>query len=206
VTIPPCLITLGTPATERTMIPDESLLNKLAVRLSQPPAYAEQNVYGSILTASAALYGRGPSEPDLTQPTGFDPEAAALFEAVVESAYLVGNADGEFDERERKAFQHVVVAACQGAVAERQVEALLADLGDQLAEDGIDKRLRMVARTVTKPDHQREVLRVAALLAHVSGGVSKVERDVLEQLTREFDLEPSALELALGEAERVTAD
>ena len=40
----------------------------------------------------------------------------------------------------------------------------------------------MVARTITRPDHQQEVLRIAALMAHISGGVSEPERNVLEQL------------------------
>jgi hypothetical protein len=116
---------------------DESLLNKVANKLGQPPAYAEEGSKGSILTLAAAFYGSRPMGEEVTQPTGFDPEAAALFEAVVESAYLVAHADGEFDDSERAAFQHVVVSACEGAVAARQVTALLADLEDQLHEDGL---------------------------------------------------------------------
>jgi tellurite resistance protein len=50
----------------------------------------------------------------LTQPTGFDPEAARLFEAIVESAYLVATADGHFDSAEQVAFQQVVLAGCGG--------------------------------------------------------------------------------------------
>ena len=94
-------------------------------------------------------------------------------------AFLVANADGDFDGTEQAAFEHVVVAACRGAVDERQVSALLADLHDQLEEDGMGKRIQMVARTISREDHAREVLRVSSLLAHVSGGVSAVERDVL---------------------------
>src|SRR5262245_21120893 len=129
---------------------DESLLRRVADKLGQPPSYADEGAKGSILTLAAAFYGSRPLDDDVTQPTGFDPEAAALFEAVVESAYLVAHADGEFDADERAAFQHVVLAACEGAVAARQVEALLADLEDQLAEDGLDKRIRMVGRAIAR--------------------------------------------------------
>lgn len=185
---------------------DESLINKVAVKLGAPPSYAPEGAKGSILTVAAASYGSRPEGEEVTQPTGFDPMAAALFEAVVESAYLVANADGEFDDTEQAAFRQVVVVACGNRVGEPQVRALLADLADQLEEDGMDKRVKMVGRTIQKADHAREVLRVASLLAHVSGGVSEEERDVLQKLTSEFALDTAALEEALKEAEQALKD
>jgi tellurite resistance protein len=186
-------------------VPDFSLLGKVASQLSQPPSYAAEGAKGSILSIAASSYGWKADE-EVTQPTGFDPEAARLFEAVVEAAYLVANADGEFDDQEREAFQHVVVSACAGMIVERQVGALLADLADQFSEDGLEKRVQMVARSVVKEDHAREVLRIAALLAQVSGGVSNVEREVLGKLASEFKLESSAIERALTEAEQAIRD
>ena len=124
---------------------------------------------------------------------------------MVEGAFLVANADGDFDPTEQAAFEHVVVTACAGAVAERQVSALLADLHDQLEEDGLDKRVQMVARSISREDHAREVLRVSSLLAHVSGGVSPVEREVLDKLSREFKLTSTAVEQAIEEAARALA-
>src|SRR5579859_5420840 len=114
----------------------------------------------SILSLAAASYGARPTE-DATVPTGFDPVAVALFEAIVEGAYLVANADGVFDEGERRTFEHVVVAACGGTVPAQQIASLVSDLRDQLDEDGMDRRIQMVARSVTKRDHAREVLRIA---------------------------------------------
>src|SRR5687768_18465653 len=115
----------------------ENIIGKVAQALSRAPAYSQRGVKESILVAAATSYGEK-SPDDLTQPTGFDPEAARLFEAIVESAYLVANADGEFDETERQTFEHVVVAACEGKVAHEQIAALLQDLDDQLVEDGAD--------------------------------------------------------------------
>lgn len=184
---------------------DTTLIGKVLNQLSRPPAYAERGVKDSILVASAASYGAH-SEDDLTQPTGFDPEAARLFEAVVESAYLVATADGEFDAKEQSAFQHVVLQACGGRVAERQITALLADLHDQLAEDGVDKRIQMVARSIARQDHGREVLRVAALLAHVSGGVSEIERSVLDRLAQALGLNAAATSSALSEVANALSD
>lgn len=187
-------------------VPDESLLGKVATQLSRPPAYASGTAKASILSIAAASYGWKSNSDELTQPTGFDPEAARLFESVVEAAFLVANADGDFDEKEQTAFRHVVVTACQGFVVERQVSALLADLTDQLAEDGVDKRVQMVSKSIVREDQAREVLRIAALLAYVSGGVSDVERTVLGKLAEELKLDSTAVDAAVDAAGHAIAD
>src|ERR1044071_9818376 len=90
-------------------LPDESILGKVATQLSRPPSYAAGTAKASILSIAAASYGWKSGGDEVTQPTGFDPEAARLFESVVEAAFLVANADGEFDVTEQAAFRHVVV-------------------------------------------------------------------------------------------------
>jgi tellurite resistance protein len=181
--------------------PDSSLIGKVARQLTQAPAYAETaGAQSSLLSLAARSYGWKVDSDELTQPTGFDPEAARLFEAVVEGAFLVANADGDFDGTEQAAFQHVVVSACAGRVGEPQVSALLADLHDQLGEDGMQKRIERLGRAITREDHAREVLRVSSLLAHVSGGVSVVERELLDKLAAEFKLTDAAVDQAIEEA------
>jgi tellurite resistance protein len=100
----------------------------------------------------------------------------------------------------------VVLLACAGRVAERQVAALLADLSEQLAEDGIDKRIDMVGRAVRRPEQAREVLRGAALLAQVSGGVSQVERDVMQRLANKLGLMDSLVDEVLLEAKKAMVE
>jgi tellurite resistance protein len=182
-------------------VPSQSLLDKVASKLRES-SLSPGSRPGSILALSAAQYGSHQGEDDLTQPTGFDPEAAALFEAVVESAYLVANADGDFDATEQEAFEKIVLSACGGSVTAAQLHALLADLADLLEEDGADKRAHMVARAIARPEQAREVLRVAALIAEVSDGVSEVERRTLDRLAEEFRLPPGAVDAALVEVER----
>jgi tellurite resistance protein len=178
--------------------PDQSLIERVARGIARPQS-AGGNL--SILAQAATSYGVRPIVDEATVPTGFDPAAAALFEAVVEAAFLVANSDGVFDDDERAAFQSVVANACGDVLQISQLDALLADLCEQLAEDGMEKRTRMVARTITKPEHQLEVLRIAALMAHISGGVSDQERAVLEQLARGFGLAPEAVTDALSDSE-----
>ena len=158
----------------------------------------------SILSLAAASYGSRPSE-DATVPTGFDPLAVVLFEAIVEGAFLVANADGVFDEEERRAFERVVVAACGGAVGSQQIAALVGDLSDQLEEDGIDRRIGAVTGVVTKKEHALEVLRIAALLAQASDDVSAVERQTLEKLASGWSLGAGAVDAALADVKTALA-
>ena len=115
------------------------------------------------------------------------------------------NADGQMDKEERTAFQSVVTEACNNLVQRTQLSALLQDLAEQLAEDGLEKRVRFVSRMIQRRDHQNEILRIAALMAHVSRGVDEGERVVLEKLARAFDLDAGAVDRALHEAEAALA-
>jgi len=180
---------------------DKSFLSQVANRIATPH-YAPAAGEASILTVAAGSFGfRSTScEQELTMPTGFDPTVAALFECIVEAAYLVATADGVFDEAERGAFHHVVLEACRGAVTTEQLQALFSDLNDQFKEDGLDKRIQMIARTVRRAEHRREVIRIAALLAHVSGGVCDAERQVMSKLASAFELDPSEVDAVLQEA------
>jgi len=178
-------------------VADARLLEKVARGLNEPWAAKEAGAQGSILTVAAGVYGARPAAEETTIPTGFDPQAAALFEAIVEAAYVVSAADGVLDDSEREAFAQVVSEACGGAVDEDQIADLLADLRDHLREDGLDTRVGAIALAVLKPEHRREVLRMAGLLAHVSGGVSGVEKAVLEKLAAAFQLEPREVDAAL---------
>jgi tellurite resistance protein len=186
---------------------DDNLLSRVAKRLSEPPRFSPGQDPRAMLVRLATAFSSGeqPLEDEITRPTGFNPFAAALFEAVLESAFLVANADGHFDSDEQNAFVHVVIEACGGQVSEAQLQALLADLAQQLAEDGSDKRVEMVGRTITRPEHGEEVLRIAGLLAHASAGVSLVERRLLEQLAERFGLPDGALERVLGEVQSVVS-
>lgn len=186
---------------------DDDKVNILARVARTPPTGAVPipgEVPTSVLVLAAASYGARPLD-DATVPTGFDPIAVALFEAIVEGAYLVASADSVVDDEERRTFERVVVAACGGSVAPQAVGALVSDLADQLAEDGLDKRIAAVADMVRRAQHGREVLRVAALLASASGGVSHEEREVLQKLATALGLEAAAVEGCLDEVKGALA-
>jgi tellurite resistance protein len=174
------------------------LLGRVARSATKPGQLADPEHPVSILSLAAASYGARP-EDDATVPTGFDPVAVALFESIVEGAYLVAAADGVVDEEERQTFEHVVVTACGGAVAPQQIAELVGDLADQLTEDGVDRRVSMLARQVTKRDHALEIVRIGALLAEASNGVGAEERVVLGKIAAALKLEDGAVDAALND-------
>jgi tellurite resistance protein len=117
----------------------------------------------------------------------------------------VAHADGVFDDEEKKTFERVVLAACGGTVAPKQIEGLMSDLGDQLSEDGLDVRVAALARTATKREHAQEVLRIAALLAQSSADVSPVEREVLGKIAKACGLEATQVDAALEDVKKALA-
>jgi tellurite resistance protein len=185
------------------MVTDDKI-NLLAKVARTPYGASVDGKDRSILTLAAASYGSRPTD-ESTVPTGFDARAAALFEAIVEGAYLVATADGVFDDAERQTFERIVTAACGGTVPQRHIGDLLADLQDQLDEDGIDLRLKRLSDAITRPEHCLEVLRIAALIAQVSEDVSDVERALLEKLAKAMKLEASDLDAALVDVKKSLA-
>jgi tellurite resistance protein len=155
----------------------------------------------AILSLAAASYGARPSD-DMTVPTGFDPVAVALFESIVEGAFLVANADGRFDDDERGTFERIVVEACGGTVGSQQIAALLGDLQKQLRGEGMDRRIEQLAKSVTKREHGQEVLRFCCLMAQASDRISAGEREVLTKIAATFGLDAADVQSALADAER----
>jgi tellurite resistance protein len=188
------------------MLAPESVVNEPrivaladAIRSAPSATAPEGPARSSIVALAAASYGARTPE-DVTVPTGFDPAAVALFETIVEGAYLVANADGAFDDQERRVFERMVVEACGGTVTSQQIAALLCDLHSQLRAGGIDRRIESVAASVSKREHAKEVLRVAALMAQASHGVSEIERAVVAKLGARCGLDGSDVDEALADA------
>lgn len=154
----------------------------------------------SILALAAAAFG-AQQPPDRTPPTGFDPATVALFEGLVECAYLVANADGVFDERERETFERLVHASCGGVVSGRQIAALVDDFQAMLEEDGLDARLNAAASAFKRRSHAEEALRVAVAMAHASSGVSEEERAFIDRLASRCSLTAEDISAAYSEVE-----
>src|SRR5688500_6063607 len=99
-----------------TMLTDDRI--NLLARVARASKSHDRASDPSILTLAAASYGSRPTD-ESTVPTGFDPFAAALFESIVEGAFIVAKADGVFDDEERRTFERIVTAVCGGSVSNR---------------------------------------------------------------------------------------
>ena len=185
-----------------TMVTDEARIHLLA-RIARSGDDKAQGP-ASILALCAAAYGARPPE-EATVPTGFDPHAVALFETIVEAAYLVANADGTIDEAEKKVFERVVVSACGGTVTAKQLQGLLSDLNDQATEDGVEKRIAAMAAAVQKKEQAMEVLRIAALLADASEGVSEVESAMMRKMAAALGLQEKQVDVAIADVRAALA-
>ncbi len=176
----------------------QARLLALAAKSSRAVA-TEAPVTPSILVLAAASYGARPVG-DTTIPTGFDPVAVTLFESIIEAAYLVATADGTFDDDERRVFEGILSEACGAAVPPQQITALIADLHNQLRQEGIERRIANLAVGQSKTEHAHEVLRVAALVGQASHGVSAVEKGVLERIASSFGLSSTDVDAAVARA------
>jgi tellurite resistance protein len=77
----------------------------------------------------------------------------------------------------------------------------LAPVAVGIEEDGVDARVKMVSGIVESDDHAHEVLRIAALMAHISGGVDDTERKIMDQLAAGFGLGGDSVQSALDQAQ-----
>jgi len=181
--------------------PEKSFLDRVAQAIAQPGPNAPRGVRHSILAQAARVHGQRPLGDEATAPTGFDPNAAALFEGTVETAYLVATADGPLDPTEDAVLRAIVGIGCDGKVSVEQMEALFSELVAARERETEAERVAHIAEMISNRDHQHEVLRIAAIMARASGGVRPQERAVLETLALSFGLATPAVDKALVDAE-----
>jgi len=180
--------------------PDEKFLERVTQCIAQPGPNAPRGVRHSILAQAARLAQSRPVGDEATAPSGFDPAAAALFEGTVESAYLVATTDGPLSSTEDAVLRAIVGIGCDGKVSPEQIEALFGELVATQKRESEEERVAHIAQMITQQDHQREVLRIAAIMARASGGVRPEERALLERIAQRFTLGSAAVDEVIAEA------
>jgi tellurite resistance protein len=141
----------------------------------------------SVIALAAAAYASQPSV-DSTTPTGFDPFAVTLFEAIVEAAFLVATADGVFDADEREVFSRIVAASAENALPRSDLNGLIEELAEHLAIDGVDRRVARIAQSVRRPEQKIALLRVAILVALANDTISETEEALIARLCNALDV------------------
>lgn len=141
----------------------------------------------SVIALAAAAYASQPSV-DSTTPTGFDPFAVTLFEAIVEAAFLVATADGVFDADEREVFSRIVAASAENALPRSDLNGLIEELAEHLAIDGVDRRVARIAQSVRRPEQKIALLRVAILVALANDKISETEEALIARLCNAIEV------------------
>lgn len=141
----------------------------------------------SVIALAAAAYASQPSV-DSTTPTGFDPFAVTLFEAIVEAAFLVATADGVFDSGEREVFSRIVAASAENALPRSDLNGLIEELAEHLAIDGVDRRVARIAQSVRRPEQKIALLRVAILVALANDTISETEEALIARLCNALEV------------------
>jgi len=181
--------------------PEERFIERVASVVAQPSKNAPRGVRSSILAQAARMHGLRPLGDESTAPTGFDPAATALFEGTVEAAYLVAASDGPVNAVEKAVLKAIVGIGTDGKISPSEVAEMLEDIELSSARDGMEARVVHIAQTVLNRDHQREVLRIAAIMARASGGVRPAERSLLDQLASGFSVDATVVDELVAEAE-----
>ena len=105
-----------------------------------------------------------------------------LFGVAVEAGCLAAFSDLEIDAAEKQAILAAASALSEGDVVEWEADALVDECAARIAKEGIEARVAAVGASLKKLGRAEAGLALAALVAHASAGVDRVEHGVLEAI------------------------
>ncbi len=125
-----------------------------------------------------------------------DPTEDAATAGMVEAAFLMAAADGQFGNAEQDEFAEALQFLSGGRLTLDQIDGVLDEQIDALRADGWDKRIAAVAAKLTTPEARRNAYRLAA-------GISFVDGEVQDEEARLFGLLGQAFEIPTDEASQL---
>ncbi len=115
-----------------------------------------------------------------------DPPAAAAYDRIqpfAEAMFLVMSADAQITDSERDVLRGALRTLSEGELGTAATEAMLNDLEQRLARDGMDVRLDNVAAHLWPDPGDRELaLALAAATAKADGSIDAAERTAIFEL------------------------
>lgn len=110
-------------------------------------------------------------------------------EALVEMMYLAATADGDFSDAERSEFLASVEQLTSRVVTGDRLEALLARVGDAVANVGRDARLQAVKERLPDLAARKLALALAIRVTAVDGVIRTSERELIMQTAEALDID-----------------
>ncbi|MFO0660208.1 MAG: hypothetical protein U0165_10305 [Polyangiaceae bacterium] len=119
--------------------------------------------------------------------------ADAFFSALVEGAFLVAAADGELSEDEEVTLAETISHVTGEVLAPDEFVAMIDAYAEALSEDGVARRLEVLAEQLPDAPARREVLAFASLLALCDHNLVDDERGMLFAMGKAFALDDAAV-------------
>lgn len=128
-----------------------------------------------------------------------DPSDEAETAGMIESAFLMAAADGQFGNAEQDEFGEALQFLTGGKLSVDEIDAILDELIDALRSDGWEKRISVVASQLSTPELRRNAYRLAA-------GISFVDGTVQDEEARLFGLIGEAFGIPADEASKILVE
>jgi len=128
-----------------------------------------------------------------------DPSGEAENAGLIETAFLMAAADGQFGNAEQDEFGEALQFLTGGKLNTEQVDDILDELIDALRKDGWEKRIGVVSSQLKSPELRRNAYRLAA-------GISFVDGAVQDEEARLFALLGEAFEIPTDEASKILTE
>jgi tellurite resistance protein len=122
--------------------------------------------------------------------------------ALVEAAYLVASADGNFSSAESDKLARQFNEAAGGRFGEDYLKTLVDAADERKKSEGADARMRELGSLLTDGDLRRSAIAVASGIAWLDRGVGEKEGLVLQGLARAFEMPITEMHKILGESKR----
>ena len=113
-----------------------------------------------------------------------DGGSSAFFRAVVEGAFLVAAADDDLSKGEAALLRETIAFVTGETLGPERFEEMIDELMRARDRDGVEGRLKAMARAVAGPSERREVLRFAAAIGLCDDDLVLRERGTLLKMGR----------------------
>lgn len=124
------------------------------------------------------------------------------FSAFVETAYLIGAADGHLSGGELEALTQGISKLTEGRYDAEQIQEMIRQATGRLNDEGKQARIDAVASVITNPELRRAAFVVGAGLVWLDGGVGEKEGLTLQAISKAFDIPMNEMHQLLGKAKK----
>jgi len=122
--------------------------------------------------------------------------------SLVEAAYLVASADGNFSGAESEKLARQFNEASGGRFGDDYLKTLVDAADERKKSEGADSRIKELGSLLTDSDLRRSAIAVASGIAWLDRGVGEKEGLVLQGLARAFGMQITEMHKILGESKR----